>query len=294
MRLPDFIGIGAPKSGTTWLSRCLAEHPNVFMPQAKELVVFDYDDYEQRLDDYRAHFAAVRQETAVGEFTTRYLASARPAPRMRDLIPDVRLLVCLRNPADQIYSHYWHLLRQNFHQHEVQGEISFEQALERFPDLLKRPARYWDHLQSWLTYFPAERFLVALYDDIQSCPESVLQRTYAFLGVDETFRPASSHDRGTEVRQGVSPRNRLATSIHARLYTTLSRAAYQPLKHAIGVGRANRVKDTLRVRQIMEWAFFRRGYPPLRPGTRAALNREFADQVRGIENFLNRRLDSWK
>src|SRR5262245_10285732 len=126
MKLPNFIGIGAPKAGTTWLAKCLGEHPDVFMPGAKELVFFDYGDFEHRLDDYQAHFQGVRSESAVGEFTTRYMASELPAPRIQRMIPGARLIACLRNPADQIYSHYWHLSRQNFHQADVQPRLSFE------------------------------------------------------------------------------------------------------------------------------------------------------------------------
>lgn len=294
MTLPNFIGIGAPKAGTTWLSNCLGEHPDVFMPRAKELVFFDYGDFDDRLADYESHFGDVQSESAIGEFTTRYLASERPAPRIQKMIPDVRLLVCLRNPADQIYSHYWHLLRQNFHQGTVQENLSFEEALERFPDRLTTPVRYWDQLRYWLQFFVPEQFLVLIYDDIKSQPEVVLARTFEFLGVDAAFQPPSTRDRGTAVRRGTSPRSGLAQQIHAGLYTGLSRWVYLPLKRRLGVKRANSLKERLRIRPLMETVFFRKGYPELSQKQREKLSQEFADQVQGLEQFLKRDLQSWR
>jgi hypothetical protein len=294
MTLPNFIGIGAPKAGTTWLSNCLGQHPDVFMPAAKELVFFDYGDFEERLTDYESHFREVQGQTAIGEFTTRYLASERPAPRIKQLIPNVRLLVCLRNPAEQIYSHYWHLLRQNFHQATRQKSWTFEEACERFPDLLKKPVRYWDQLQYWLKFFPPEQFLILIHDDIKRQPEVELARTFAFLGVDPAFQPPSTHTRGAAARQGTSPRSGLAQEIHARVYSGLTRWVYRPLKRGLGVRRANQLKDALRVRPLMESVFFRQGYPALAPQQRETLAREYADQVDGLEQFLKRKLDTWR
>ena len=39
---PDFLGIGAQKSGTTWLYQNLAAHPQVWMPPVKELHYLDH------------------------------------------------------------------------------------------------------------------------------------------------------------------------------------------------------------------------------------------------------------
>ncbi len=294
MTLPNFIGVGAPKSGTTWLANCLGEHPDVFMPKAKELVFFDYGDFDDRLNDYLVHFESVNSESAIGEFTTRYFASRRPAERIKKMIPEAKLIVCLRNPVDQIYSHYWHLARQNFHQRKIQGEVSFADAINRFPELLLRPAYYWDHLQHWLQHFPAEQFLILLYDDIQSHPQRVLSEVYRFIGVDPTFIPPSMLDRGSDVRAGKSPRSESANAIHARIYHWLSRKVYMPIKRRIGVHRASMLKDRLKVRQLMEWAFFRKGYPPMKATTRKMLIEKYAEQVAGLQQFLGRDLSTWK
>lgn len=293
-RLPNFIGIGAPKCGTTWLANCLRQHPDIYLPPAKELVFFDYGDFDQRLDDYLEHFDGVAGERAIGEFTTRYLASERPAPRIREMIPETKLIVCLRNPVEQIYSHYWHLLRQNFHQAEPQPALSFEQALERFTWKLKEPARYWKQLQFWLKHFDRQQFLVLLFEDIKEHPESTLRTTYEFLGVDRDFVPKSVSDTGASARKGTSPRSMAAGVAHKHVYSLLSNHIYRPVKQVIGVRRADQIKESLRVRRILETLFFRRGYPKMSDGTCQQLKSEFAGEVAGIEEYTGRSLDAWR
>jgi len=38
---PDFLGIGAPRSGTSWLAKNLSRHPDLWTPPLKELHYFD-------------------------------------------------------------------------------------------------------------------------------------------------------------------------------------------------------------------------------------------------------------
>jgi hypothetical protein len=41
LSFPDFLGIGAPRSGTSWLAKNLSRHPDVWTPPLKELHYFD-------------------------------------------------------------------------------------------------------------------------------------------------------------------------------------------------------------------------------------------------------------
>lgn len=292
--LPTFIGIGAPKAGTTWLFRCLQQHPGVFMAPAKETNFFDYGSIEGRMAEYMAHFRGHEGQRAVGELSTRYLASA-PAPlRIRRVLPDVRLFVSLRNPVDQVYSHYWHLRRQNFHQWRVRRRPeSFEEALETYPDRLLGPARYGEHLERWLAHFDRDRLLVVTYDQIDTDPGAVLEALYGFVGVDAGFRPPAYRERGAAARAGVAPRGAFAEGLHARLHSFLSRRLYLPLKRAIGVSRGDRLKEALRVRQVLERVFFTEGYPPMAAGTRDRLIELFRADVDRTSELVGRDLRHW-
>lgn len=293
--LPNFIGIGAPKAGTTWLARCLGEHPQVFVAKAKEVCFLDYGDIEGRLPEYEEHFVGSEGAAAVGEFTTRYLASERPAPRIRTLLPNARLIVALRNPVDQVYSHYWHLARQNFHSWGAADlPRSFEEALEQHEHKLLPSAFYFQHLSRWLTMFEREQLLIVLYDDIRDRPAAVLHDAYEFLGVNADFTPPSVHDRSSDTRQGVSPRGGVTGRIYRRLYDGLNRRVYHPLKRRLGVARATRIKEALRVRQMMERVFFKTGYPPMAANTRRLLAERFAEDIRGVAELTRRDLSHWK
>jgi hypothetical protein len=291
---PNFIGIGAPKSGTTWLARCLGEHPDIFMAAVKEVNFLIYPEIDGRLPEYERHFAAATSEKRVGEFTSRYLASKFPPPRIRELMPDARIIVCLRNPVDQIYSHYWHLSRQNFHEKGATTKLNFEEALDRYRSILVEPAYYWRHLQYWFKYLSAEQFHLILFDDILERPKTVLREVFAFLEVDTEFSPAALDEQSSATRVGVSPRNYIAQKLHAYIYIMLVRMFYQPMKRKIGLERADKLKEMLRIRGLMERVFFRSGYPKMAIGMRRKLIEKFDEDICGLESHLNRKLTSWR
>ena len=294
--LPTFIGIGAPKAGTTWLFQCLQEHPDIFIATCKETNFFDYATIEGRIAEYEAHFTDSAGAVAVGEISTRYLGSTRAPERIRCLLPDVRLFVSLRNPIDQVYSHYWHLLRQNFHQWDrrTHAPRSFEEALELYPQRLLQPATYHHHLRHWLSYFDRSALLIMFYDDICTRPREVLDELYAFLGVDSTFVPPSIGQTGASVRRGVSPRSPLLGRMHDFVYVRLNHTIYRPLKRIVGTRSADQIKNGLRFRQVMEALFLRQGYPPMRPATRAMLRERLAGDIDNLATLTGRQLNHWR
>jgi hypothetical protein len=296
--LPNFIGIGAPKAGTTWLFRCLQEHPKVFVAAVKETNFFDYytEDIAGRMGEYEAHFAGSEGAMAIGEVSTRYLNSRWGAPkRIRRLLPNVRLFVSLRNPIDQVYSHYWHLRRQNFHQGTcLKSPSSFEEAFEIYGERLLGDAFYYQHIQRWLHLFDQSQLLIIFYDDILTQPQKVLHTLYTYLGVDNTFTPPSISHTGLSVRLGTSPRSAFLGRIHSYLYGQLNGHIYHPLKQLVGVRSAIQIKDTLRIREIMELFFQRKGYPPMNPDTRVFLRNRFAEDIHNLEGLIGRDLSHWK
>lgn len=123
MRLPNFLIIGAAKSGTSSLYRYLMEHPQVFMSPVKEPNFFALEgeqiDFSNPamaeqvlpklatdLDAYRTLFQDVQHEQAIGEASSWYLHSTRAPVRIRRHIPEAKLIAILRNPAQRAYSGY--------------------------------------------------------------------------------------------------------------------------------------------------------------------------------------------
>ncbi len=293
--LPNFIGIGAPKAGTTWFFRCLNDHPEVFMAPIKETNFFDYANIEGRLNEYERHFMGADKFLAIGEISTRYLTSKYAPERIKNIIPQVRLFVSLRNPIDQIYSHYWHLLRQNFHQWDrSKVPHSFEEALERYPERLLEPAYYYKHLKRWLSYFDRTQLLIIFFDDIRNKPFNVLKSLYKFIGVNHKYMPPSLTERGKSVRRGVSPKSSLLWNIHSIIHNQLSRRVYYPLKRLMGIYNANRIKELLKVREIMEHIFMQQGYPKMNPKTRTFLRNHFATEIENLSILTGRDLSHWQ
>jgi hypothetical protein len=292
--LPNFIGIGAPKAATTWMFQCLQEHPDVFVADVKETDYFAYKFPSTSQEKYEQHFEGVTDETAVGELSTLYLAAPKVPERTYSVIPEAKLFVSLRNPTEQVYSHYWHLLRQNFHQLERRNPASFEEALEMYPDKLLGSARHFENLSRWLEHYDRSQLHVVLYEDISSRPAETLQQLFEFLDVDPSFRPMSLQKRGGSVRRGSSPRGEVWEEAYSKLYRTLITYAYNPLKRLIGVRRAEGVKNVFRVREIMEVFFRSKGYPEMNREIRKYLKSYFAEDIEKLEELVSRDLSNWK
>ena len=296
MILPTFLGIGAPKCATTWLYNCLDAHPEIFVSDVKETNFFVFDTIDGRLDEYTAHFEEAFGARAVGEVSVSYISSNVAPRRAHTHIPDAQLFASLRNPIDQTYSYYWHLQRQNFHGWDLEraNQIqSFEDAFEHIPNQLLEPGLHYRNLQRWLQYFDRSQLHVLLLDDVKEDAGCELARLYEHLGVDPTFRPSSMRTGDQSARRGTSPRGPLVERVRQLLYYGINRCLYHPLKRAIGQYRADRLKEALRLRQIMEQLFRKDGYPDMNPDTRDRLKEVFEDDIQKLEDFLDRDLSHW-
>jgi hypothetical protein len=190
---PDFLVIGTPRSGTTSVYSLLTRHPSVAQSPTKEVAYFNVL-FEKGPTWYRSHFPTltnrlrVRLRTgafATGEATPSYLYHPHVPERVRQFVPDVKLIVLVRNPIDRAYSHY-HLSLQTGYE-----TLSFEEAVEREPariegELEKMLADekylsfprgylayltmgcYAEHLERWLKVFPREQLLIAPIEKVKS------------------------------------------------------------------------------------------------------------------------------
>ncbi|MBI3799922.1 MAG: sulfotransferase domain-containing protein [Deltaproteobacteria bacterium] len=113
MTLPNFLGIGVMRAGTTWLYAQLRTHKQVYISPQKELNFFT-DFYDRGIGWYSGHFPSAQeavQYKAIGEITPTYIADPDAPARIRAHMPESRLIVMLRNPVDRAYSEYTKTLR---------------------------------------------------------------------------------------------------------------------------------------------------------------------------------------
>lgn len=287
-RRPNLLGIGAAKAGTTWLAGVLGAHPDIFMPPQKELNALHYGDLAARLDEYQAYFEGGEASAVRCDFSVRYLSSPQAPEAAAQLTPDARILAVLRNPIDQLQSHYWHLRRQNFHHHEPLNPVpDLFEALDRFDDRFLEPALYGKHLTRWLALFPREQVLILDHAELsQGRLSATLDRLCGFLGIPTfDFAPAAQATQASESRVGVQPRSGLAGALYDRLYVGITRGPYQWAKRTFGVRAMEGLKRGLKLRQASEALFFKAGYPKLEPADRARLYERLApdlDQLQAL------------
>ena len=134
--LPDFLVIGAARSGTTSLYRYLERHPAIAAASMKEIHYFSIDHW-RGVEWYRAHFPTAMTRKIVtwrgdarcqtGEATPYYLFHPLAPERIADALPDIRLVILLRNPIDRAFSHYLHEVALGIE------ELPFERAIDEEP-----------------------------------------------------------------------------------------------------------------------------------------------------------------
>jgi hypothetical protein len=181
LRLPDFLVIGAQKSGTTSLYEYLRSHPQIFMPDIKELDFFTPGiNWERGFGWYQRLFADVDPgTTAVGEASTSYTKFPRysgSAELIARYMPEARLIYVLRNPIDRLRSHYVHNIAFGT---ETEPLV---QAVERNPDYINF-SKYAMQLEQYLSYFRQDQLLVITSEALRSSRAETLRRVYSFLDV---------------------------------------------------------------------------------------------------------------
>lgn len=187
-RLPDFVVIGAMRSGSTSLARYLGAHPQVFIAPEKEVRFFD-EHVGRGLDWYRSRFAAAAPDQLAGEATPRYLASPEAMERMAEAVPGARLIVIARNPVDRAWSHYWMLRARDLEHRPFDVVLAEERALvaAEGPDAprsnLLRHGFYAHHLRRVSRLFPREQLHVLTLEDLRARPAEAYAELCRFLGI---------------------------------------------------------------------------------------------------------------
>ncbi|MFP4181582.1 MAG: sulfotransferase domain-containing protein [Thiohalorhabdus sp.] len=196
---PTFLVIGGQKCGTTWLAEMVAQHPEVATPGRKELHFFDVPaSAATGREGYCRQFPEPGPgERAVGEFTPDYLYATEPAGgrsvagQVRKWFPEIRLVVCLRDPVERALS--------ALHHHQRKGRVpAGTDPFTAPPELgILDKGRYADHLAPWLEHFPREQLLV-LFHEREMADEhkaETMRRVFTHLGVDPDFLPAHLYQR---------------------------------------------------------------------------------------------------
>lgn len=188
--LPDFIGIGAQRAGTSWLHMCLREHPSIFFPPTKKEVHFFDENFDKGIDWYEAFFRERQNGEVAGEFTPNYMDNDNAIGRMAEAVPDAKLIVILREPVERAYSAY-----KLYRSHGQYESTSFREAFDHSDSPLVKFGRYATHLERVYEHYDRKQVLVCFFDDLSANAAAFLANVYAWLGVDGDFQPPSLRQR---------------------------------------------------------------------------------------------------
>lgn len=208
--LPDFLIIGAQKGGTTSLWDYLLQHPQVLSnyDNRKEIQFFD-QKFKKGLYWYKAHFETqkfIREKKEVfnggniltGEATTHYIFHPLAPKRIKSILPNVKIIVLLRNPVSRAYSHYHHEVRKHRENLSFKEAIKFEPMRLKgsYEKILANPnffckerhdhsylerGKYYDQLVHWYYCFPKNQILVLKSEDFFNKPETIYKIVLNFL-----------------------------------------------------------------------------------------------------------------
>lgn len=190
MHLPDFLIIGASRSGTSSLFASLAKHPKLKPPvtnafrkaasNAKEVHFFDKEHkFKRGPDFYRSFFIGPPQEFFYFEATPNYLFHEKTPRRVKDLLPRAKFIVMLRNPVDRAWSH--------FSNWRAKCDWTESILYDENHEILQKGI-YHVQLLRWFEYFKRDRFLIIRSEDFFANEHAVIKKALLFIGVEPAIR----------------------------------------------------------------------------------------------------------
>ena len=295
MSLPNFMCLGAAKSGTTTLYDILRQHPDIYIPSFKEPHFFDIpENFRNGLKWYEETYFKKAKKKIVADFTPSYFFDEYSPKRIFDSLgSDIKFLVIIRNPVDRAYSHYLHSKRDC---HEIED---FEESLKLEPSRLKQYADQSDYLsylrhsyihqslyaqmlERYLRYFSLDNFMfISFENEFLKERELTIKHILDFLGVDNSII------LDTNIRSNPS-----------------SKAKSKNLKKLIKRGGWWRVLlkkmiPSLKIRQIIKNRVQRLNISVFSPPKLSHLDRKkiynlyFRHDIRNLEGILNRDMSHW-
>lgn len=275
--IPDFIIVGAMKSGTTTLSHHFSNHKNIRVPD-KEVHFFNRDDrFKKGVEWYQQLLRkeAIEDTLVVGEKTPAYSYQENVPKRIYDEFPDVKLIWVFRNPAERTYSNYLHAYKQG---KEI---LSFEDAIAQESDRIKedifkgykKRSIYQEQVGRYLNYFSRDQMFFLLFEDLiqpYNHENHVLIDLFDFLEVPvENF----TYDKGI------------------KNITRLPR--FQRLWYYF---RKTKLDNIMLLRLMMKAFVFvgvKHGYPKMSPEVRKELVDYFKPYNKSFGKLINRDLSIW-
>ncbi len=300
--LPDFVIIGAARSATTSLFYYLKQHPDIFLPDEKELNFFSYDPSDQsglvrpgtgpgdraathwtrNFEDYAENFVGRRSGQITGEASPSYLYSPITVDKLAQICPQVKVIAILRHPVDRAWSHYLHMVRNG------RESLAFPDALRteeertaqgwEFAWHYRNMGYYGEQLARFYERFPKDNIRVYLYEDLAEDSSYVVRELLTFLRLnpDVDLPIEAEHERSGEVKSAL-----------------LARIANRPGLLRSAIRRVVPREFGHKAMEVVRRVNLKPGKPQMPVETQQELLRNYADDIKRTEETLGRDLSPW-
>jgi len=302
-RQPNFFFIGGMRCGSTTLNSMLEQHPNIFMSAIKEpsfylpetlrrlanptdheleqLATLEQGGKYRSPEAYFKLFEDAAEATYVGE-SSHYIYHPPIAEAIHDDCPDAKILVCLRNPVERLFSEYLLHLRRGVVQGDFKSFVDelagdFTEGTVTDKSLVPRLNKglQYQLVMPWIEMFGRENVKLILFDDLEHTPESVSKDIFQWLFIDPDFNPVVVH-----TQKGGAPKKKG----FIKILNTQSRTA----------GRIKKLIPDITKKKLRSW-FYAKSLerPEMEPETRLFLMNFYQEDITALQDLLGRSLSHW-
>jgi len=241
---PDFLGIGAQKSGTTWLYKNLRKHPQLYLPETKEIHYFDWYFYKS-INWYFKYFKGAKKKQVTGEINPCYSTlSEKKIKLIHKMNPNLKIILLLRNPIDRAWSQAvmnlvkrkkanitivdlfsiiklaTSIRKKDFHlinNQEFIAHFNHPRSIER--------GNYLNIIKKWGKYFPNNQIFIGDYNQLKISPDKLLNEIFDFLAIKQV-----TEWNNYPLHSKINSTKKERTRIPHELYEYLSRIYSNDLK----------------------------------------------------------------
>ncbi len=286
--LPTFFIPGAAKSGTSYVAHVLAQHPDIFIPELKELDFFsswldkmNVRRWPRDYRFYRQHLAPGQDAKQLGEASTVYFYDPETPSLIAEHIPEAKHVVVLRNPIERTYSHYWNQVKCGVKLDDFNTAILRWKEGDPWFRMLVEYSFYDVHLKRYVDCFGRDRVAVFLYDDLKKDPKRFFNDICEFLDVSPM---PDSLD--LQVRVNVTGVPRSAAIARLLCSDTLLHPFRRLPSTVLAPARRG-------LRWVRKLNYAQSTYPRMEAPTRRYLATLFEENVAELSGLIQRDLSHW-
>ncbi len=288
----DFLGIGMPKCGTSWISSNLTNHPQVYIPPEKEINFFNEQywkedipvarNYQRGIGWYESFFKKAPVGKLKGEFSVTYMVDKPAVYRIRRHFPDVKILIALRNPPDMVQSLYWWFKTTSSYKYHTDN---FDQAVQ---EKVESDGRFWmgyysRFLETIYHTFPYQNIHIVILDDIKNNPSTTFKEICNFLQIENQV---STKHLARKVNSAITVKSKTIKNL-AVIWMNLLKDL--KLKKIYSFIKTSRTISSI-YRQINMKSY---KYPQMNKKTRVKLNSWYQEDIIKVGKIINRDLSAW-